>query len=309
VKQLSNNTVLLAIIACLVWSTAFAGSKIALQYMPPLQLAGIRFFISGLILIPFHRKFSNYLSVIDKNIGFLLWVAFLQIFLMYGLFYTGLNLVSGALGAIVIGAEPLFAAIVAHFFVSDDKMSRKLTGGLFLGIAGIAIINYGRQVTGIAEPKELLGVFLLILNNLVGGAYNVIVMKNKREIPPMVMSSASLGFGGLSLFLFSLPIEGFEIKTYPVEFWGALAWLCIVSTVASSIWFVLLKQPGIKISNLNTWKFLIPVSGAVLSWWLLPDEYPDVYSLIGMVVIGSSILIINYEFLLQRINNSNRKSS
>jgi len=246
-------------------------------------------------------KFRSFFSIIKKNIGFILWVAFLQTFLMYSFFYLGLNLVPCAIGAMIIGSGPLFAVLVAHFFIHDDKMNWKLTTGLFLGIAGIVIINYGRHVTGIAGPFELLGVFLLILNNLAGGAYNVVIYKSKRVIPAMVLSSASLGIGGLGLFLFSLPIEGFQIKAYPFEFWGAFTWLCMLSAVAFSIWFALLKRPGVKVSSLNTWKFFIPVFGAILSWWLIPNEYPDIYSIVGMAVIASSILVINHEAILRKL--------
>jgi drug/metabolite transporter (DMT)-like permease len=310
-KQLFKSTAFLAIICCLLWSTAFAGSKIALKYMPPLQLAGIRFFVSGLILFIVFGKYRLYFTILNKHTLFILWVAFLQTFLMYSFFYTGLNLVPGAVGAMVIGSGPLFAALVAHFFVPDDRITWKLGFGMMLGIAGIVIINYGRQVTGIAGPMELLGVFILILNNLVGGAYNVVVMKSKHEIHPVMLSSMSLAIGGLALFLVSIPVEGIEFKPLPAEFWAAFAWLSMLSAVSFSIWFSLLKRPGIKISNLNTWKFLIPVAGAFLSWWLLPDEYPDVYSIIGMLVIGSSLLVINFQlpgsrFFKEKINSVNK---
>lgn len=284
----------MAIVTSILLSTAFVGSKIALNYLPPLQLAGLRFFISGLILFIFCGNFKHYFTLLKKYSIFVLWVAFLQTFLVYGFLYIGLNMVPGSLGAIIIGSSPLFAALVAHLFVSDDKMTWKLSIGMFLGVTGIVIINYGRHVTGMAGSKELLGVFFLILTNLAGGAYNVVVMKSKREISPVMLSSMSLGIGGLALFFVSLPFNGLKFKLFPAEFWAALAWLSILSAVAFAIWFALLKRPGIKISNLNTWKFLIPVVGAILSWWLLPNESPDMYSIIGMVVICSSIVVINF---------------
>ncbi|RLD64942.1 MAG: EamA/RhaT family transporter, partial [Bacteroidetes bacterium] len=46
------NTAVLAIISCLLWSTAFAGVKIGLEYATPLQFAGTRFFIAGLLVFP-----------------------------------------------------------------------------------------------------------------------------------------------------------------------------------------------------------------------------------------------------------------
>ena len=275
-----------------------------MKYLPPLQLAGVRFFISGLLLIPVYGNLKKYLRIFREHAGFMIWVAFLQTFLMYSFFYTGLNMVPGSLGAMVIGSGPLFVALVAHFFIPDDKMTWKLTGGMFLAIVGIVIINFGRHVTGIAGPKEILGVFILILNNIVGGIYNVVVMKSKRDIPPVVLSSVSLGVGGIALFLFSLPVEGFKIESFPPEFYAALAWLSMLSAVAFSIWFTLLKRPGVKLSGLNTWKFLIPVVGAALSWLLIPGESPDIYAITGMLVVGISLLVLNHEAIFKNVLKS-----
>jgi drug/metabolite transporter (DMT)-like permease len=66
-----------------------------------------------------------------------------------------------------------------------------------------------------------------------------------------------------------------------------------MSAVAFSIWFILLRRPGVKVSELNVWKFLIPVFGAVLSWVILADEHPEVTALTGMLLIGLSLIVLN----------------
>ena len=40
-----------------------------------------------------------------------------------------------------------------------------------------------------------------------------------------------------------------------------------------------------KVSELNMWKFVVPVAGVVLSWLLVPGEYPDLYSILGIFII------------------------
>lgn len=296
-----RNTAIMAIVACLLWSTAFAGVKIGLKYMTPLQFAGIRFTISGILILLFYGKIRTFWEILIKNFRFIMWVAFLQTVLMYSLFYTGINMVPGSLGAMVIGSGPLFAAIVAHFAMSNDKMNVKTTMGIFLGIAGIVIINYGRQTTGIAGTKEILGVIILIANNLVSGWYNVVVMKSKTKVPALVLSAASLGIGGLILILISIPIEGVHLQAFKPEFYVALGWLSFLSAAAFAIWFALLKRPEVKVSHLNTWKFIIPVFGALLSWMLLPDEYPDVYAITGMIVVAAAMLVMNHEAIIARL--------
>jgi drug/metabolite transporter (DMT)-like permease len=100
--------------------------------------------------------------------------------------------------------------------------------------------------------------------------------------------------GGVMLFLFSIPVEGLHFSPKPFEYYAALGWLSFLSAAAFSIWFTLLKRPGVKVSDLNMWKFIIPVFGAIFAWILLPDEHPDVLSIAGMVITGSSLFLLNY---------------
>lgn len=288
----------MAITACFLWSTPFVGIKIGLQYMSPLQFAGIRFFLAGVLIMLFFGKYKTYLRCVRKHFRYVLGIGLLQTTFMYSLFYTGLNMVPGAVGAMVIGSGPLFAAIVAHFAMHNDKMNVRTTTGIMLGLAGIVIINLGRQATGLGNTLEIVGVLLLIFNNMVSGIANVIVVKNKREIPMLVLSSAQLGIGGFLLFLISIPIEGFQLnRAFPTEFWISLSWLSFLSAAAFALWFTLLKRPGMKISYLNTWKFIIPVLGAVFSWLILPDESPDSYAIVGMVFVAAAMLVMNHEAL------------
>ena len=297
-KSIFRDTAFMAIIACLLWSTAFTGVKIGLNYMSPLLFAGIRFSFSGILVFLYYGKPKAYFRAIKMHFRFVLLVAFLQTVLMYGLFYTGMTMVPASMGAMVNGSSPLFAAIVAHLFIKDDKLSWRSTGSILLGVVGIVIINWGRQTKDSADSLELLGVLLLIGNNLVSGLYNVVVKQTKRDISMLTLSSASMLIGGILLILISIPFETMPTNWhFPAEFWLALAWLSFLSAAAFALWFTLLKRPGVKISYLNSWKFIIPVFGAILSWLILPNEAPDVYAITGVVVIGASLLWMNNEAL------------
>ncbi|MBE0653659.1 MAG: hypothetical protein IH594_07660, partial [Bacteroidales bacterium] len=94
-------------------------------------------------------------------------------------------------------------------------------------------------------------------------------------------------------FLFSIPIEGFVFELKPAIYYGALAWLSFLSAAAISIWYGLLKRPGVKVSDLNFWKFLIPVTGAMLAWLVIPGEQPSLIAIAGMSVTALSLVLLN----------------
>jgi drug/metabolite transporter (DMT)-like permease len=230
-----------------------------------------------------------------SNPGVILKVAFFQTFLLYTLFYSGMSRVPGALGAIIHGSGPLFAALVAHFMLSDDRLSFKKLVIISLGILGVVLVGIGRGSLLSDSPAVYIGITLLLLSNLDSGFSNVLISRDARNIPPIVMSSASMLAGGLMLLAVSVPLEGFSIKIFPAGYWFALVWLSFLSAAALTIWFTLLQRPGVKVSNLNIWKFVIPVFGAILSWILLPDEKPDMLTIAGMLITAVGLILLYRE--------------
>lgn len=293
-KKILYSTTFLAIVATWLWSTAFAGVKIGLNYHTPFQFAGIRFFLSGVIILFVFGRYKQFIAEIKANTALIIKVSLVQIFIQYALFYSGLDLVPGSLGAMIIGSSPMFVALVAHFMLQDDKMTPLKTLSILIGVAGIAVITLGRTSAEVKGRFEVIGIALLLVNNLVAGYANVLVSKSPRSISPFVLSSSTLMIGGLLLFLVSLPLEGIATGPFPAEYFIALGWLSFLSAAAISIWFVLLRRPGVRVSLLNVWKFLIPVSGAILSWILIEEESPDMTSVAGMVIIAISLLALNF---------------
>ncbi len=293
VKNILTSTIFLAIVAALLWSTAFAGIKIGLQYQSPLQFGSLRFILAGLMVMIAFGNHKKYLVEVRREWRFILLIGILQVVVQYGIFYTAMDLVPGAVGAMIVGSSPLFVALIAHFTHPDDKLTYARSMSFLAGVAGIAVITVGRRGIELKSSLEWLGILLLILNNLASGYSNVLVSRNPRPLSPYVLTSASMLGGGILLYLISLPFEGFQAGPFPVAWSAALFWLAFVSAAAFSIWYSLLKRPGVKVSELNVWKFLIPVSGAGLSWLLVKGEHPDWMTVTGMVVIAGSLLLMN----------------
>ena len=67
--------------------------------------------------------------------------------------------------------------------------------------------------------------------------------------------------------------------------------LVFISVFAFSFWFMALRTEGTKVSDINMCRLINPVLGAVLSWIMLPGEYPDFSTVAGMAVIVSSLVI------------------
>jgi drug/metabolite transporter (DMT)-like permease len=285
-----GNTIFWAVIACLLWSTAYASIKVGLQYDTPFHFAGLRFMIAGLLILPFTVRPAAFIKMVREHWRIVVWVTILQTILNYALFYQGMSLVPGALGAVIVGSQPLVTAVVASLMHKDDKLTRKKLITIVFGISGVILISAGRQAFEFGTAIEMLGVFMILIANIATATSNVLVSIKSNGMNPLVLSSVSLFTGGLTIFLFSIPLEGSK-GPFPAEYWLILLWLSFMAAFAFSLWYKLLQRPGVKVSELNLWKFIIPVVGAILSWLLVPGEKPEWLTITGMVIITVSLIL------------------
>ncbi|MBN2161843.1 MAG: EamA family transporter [Pontiellaceae bacterium] len=290
-SSLKNN--LLAALACLLWSTAFVTAKHAMEYQEPLTLAGLRFILAGLIQIPFCKHWLAPWQLMRREFVTVLLVSLFHTVYLYATFFIGLSWLRGAEGAITIGAGPLCAALVAHFMMHDDRLQRRTLISIAFGMSGILLISIASKPWSPVGLKELFGMLLLLSGSVVSAIGNVVVAKRKGGLPPIALNSAQMLIGGTVLMLIALVVDGVPNLASPAAFYGQLFWLATISAVAFAIWFHLLGR--IKVSRLNLWKFLIPLSGALLSWWLLPEESPSISSLAGMALIVAGIVVAHSE--------------
>lgn len=288
-----KTTTFLAILAIWLWSTAFATVKIGLQYQTPLQFAGLRFTLAGIMVLIAYGRWNMFIAQVRSHWKFIFLIAFFQVIWQYSFFYLGMNLIPSALGAMLVGSSPLFIAMVAHVTMKTDRLTPLKLISILVGVAGIVLITVGRQKVELKGEYEWLGIALLLINNILSGYSNVLISKSKKEINPVVLSSASMFSGGIFLYLLSIPLEGLSTGPFPPTWYLSLGWLSFLSAAAITIWYTLLSRPGVKVSVLNTWKFLIPVLGAWLSWALIPEEKPDAGQIFAMIIIAASLVLLN----------------
>ena len=132
---------------------------------------------------------------------------------------------------------------------------------------------------------------------LVGGiifqGYSAIsVSEDKGKVNPIFLNAVQMFFGGLLIYMIGLGTEGYHsFIGKPSGFYISLGILVFISVFAFSFWFIALQSKGAKVSDINMCRLINPILGAVLSWVMLPDEYPTFSTVAGMIIIVSSLII------------------
>lgn len=308
-KKFFTSTTFLATLCCVLWASPFVLLKVGLEIMPrPIEFAGYRFLLAGVIIALFAGVgIKEYLREVRENLSTVIIVSIFHTSLLYSFFYMGQMRVDAAIGALIVGGQPLFVAIFAHFMGRNDKMNTRKALSILLGLTGLVVVAMGKiDEISIIGWTPVIGILFLIGNNVSSGISNVIISRvHTHDIKPLVFSSSQLIVGGATLLCVSYSWEGFHGLPSQWQWWASLAGLVFISAVAISLWFVLLSRENVKVSELNMWKFLIPVIGSLEAWIFMKNESPTLTSLAGLVILTSSLVMLNFPAIKKILTHKN----
>lgn len=275
--------ILLALLGVyVIWGSTYLAMRFAIEAMPPLLMAGVRYVIAGgLILLvlrwrgqawPTGRQWWN-----AGLIGVLLLVG--------GNGLVGLALergVSSGMSALVVGVTPLFALLFAGFW--GTRATGREWVGVGIGLAGLILLNFGRELS--ASP--LAGALLVMA--ALSWAFGSMWSKHL-DMPGGFMASAvEMLLGGLALLAVS-SLRGETLLALPTAkaAW-ALAYLIFVGAILGFTAYVYLLQ-NVRPALATSYAYVNPVVAVGLGVWLA-GEHVDAMELVAMAVILAGVVLV-----------------
>jgi drug/metabolite transporter (DMT)-like permease len=287
--------VVFALTAAVAWGWAYPLIKLGFEAFSitsdmtgsKMLFAGIRFALSGLIVLAFARGAHRRLTVSGMG-GWLYVLTFslMNTTLHYACFYIGLSHSAGARAAVFNSLGVFMLVLLACAFFKTDRLSMRKVVGCAVGFAGVVVLNFGGGESG---QFTLLGDGMIILNALCSAVAGLMTRGLGRHTDVFVGTGYSLAIGGVLLVIPGLLMGG----TLPqVTGTGLLILflLIAISTIGFTLYNKLLScNPVGKVAIFNS---LIPVVGAVTSCLCLHEPFYIKYVLAVLLSAGG-IYIIN----------------
>ena len=292
---------LFAFTAAFLWGWAYPFIKLGFDEFEitadmtgsKMLFAGIRFFISGVIILSIakltHRSFSFKEEARDSVLTsslFLLAFTLLNTTLHYAAFYIGLSHSQGSRAAILNSLSVFVLVLLACAFFKSDKLTLRKMVGCAIGFGGILSLNLGGEGSG---SFTFLGDGMIILNALCGAFAGLMTRGVNKRVDVFVGTGYSLGIGGALLVIPGLLLGG----TLPhVTLLGLfyLLMLIAISTIGFTLYNKLLTCNPV--GKIVIWNSLIPVVGAVTSCLCLAEEFQWKYA-VAATLTTAGIYIIN----------------
>lgn len=275
----------------LLWGGSFFFIEVSVSEVPTFSLVLSRVALAAIAL---------WLVILIKRIPVprdtSIWLAFLFMGLLnnaipFSLIVWGQAHISSGLAAILNANTPLFTALVASIFLSDERLTRARLVSLLMGLAGVALMFGKDLMSGL--HADLLAQFA-ILGAAMSYAFAGVFGRRfaRLNVHPIVAAAGQVTAS--SIWLFPL-VMYLELGAYPLNLGTSvilsLLALALLSTaLAYVLYFQLLATAGA--TNLLLVTLLVPVSAILLGSTFL-DEQLSWQQLAGMVLIGSGLLLMD----------------
>src|SRR5687767_9965504 len=146
------------------WGTTYVASRIGAQLMPGLFVAGVRQFLSGLILVSFFLA-RGYRLPAWKEMKRISLQGFFLLCIANGMLTWALEYISGGLAAIIVALVPMFIALFSIWLTKCAPITRWMIAGLIIGFAGVLTIFY--DYMGQPQHKSfIVGVIMALVSVL-----------------------------------------------------------------------------------------------------------------------------------------------
>ena len=284
-----------AIACAFLWGSAFPGIKYMYREWPESQnwdarllVAGIRFFIAGLLLVPLAGA-RGYFSRLGKSEHGPLWVvAITQTFGQYILFYAGLALSSAVLGSILISAGSFWWVLLAPVILGSIRPNRQHWIALVIGAVGIVIAVYR---PGVGSGSPFAGGLCFLFASLIGALGLIFHTRLRSSIDTRTATSFSLSAGGVMLALCGSSAWPEMHRLLEPKLFALTLYLAFVSAAAFALWNHLAREFSANL--LAGYRFLIPISGVLLSILFVPDEKPGNGIFVGGVLVVVALVTVS----------------
>ncbi len=272
-----------------LWGSNFMFIKLGVATVPPATLVAARLIIGALILVAVVRALGYRFPPPGRIWLIYAIVAVIGNSLPFMLIAWGQRAIDSALAGILMAIMPLTTLVLAHFFVTSERMTRNRVAGFVLGFVGIVVLMEPAALTGLGGSGRNILAQLAVLAGAMCFAAQSVLVRVKLAGNVMVASAAIITIAAAISLPIALAVDQpWRLTPSTASFW-AVIWIGIGPTALATLAYLkLIGSAGPTFMSLVN--YCVPVVAVFLGVALM-GEAPGVNAYAGLVLILSGIAL------------------
>jgi drug/metabolite transporter (DMT)-like permease len=279
----------------LLWGSTFLAIRIAVESVPPLFAAGLRFVLAGAALSAWARLRGGVTPTRLEWRNLFILSTFLFLIAYGGLFWAERTMPSG-IASVLVATIPVWTALLQIFVFRKESFRWSLIVGLAIGLLGVAVLAF--------DPTERLTVAACLAVLMSELSWSVGTVLSKALVVPksmLVNSGWQMLIGGLMLLAGSGLIG--EWQPAPRVSWRAglaIVYLAVAGSIIAFTAYVWLLS-RMKATTVTSYAYVNPVVALVLGHWFGNEP-------LGWRTVFGALLVLLSVVLVMRENKQNLES-
>jgi drug/metabolite transporter (DMT)-like permease len=281
-----------------VWGSTYLAIRYAIETVPPLFSAGLRFTTAGLILLGAVVAVRGW-SALRATPAQLATAAVSGVLLLLGgngLVSVAEQRVDSGLAALLVACIPLWIVVMRTGL--GDRPALATAGGVLLGFAGVALIF----VPGGEGGTDLRYAGLCVLASFLWAAGSLLITRRPVPADPLALTTVEMLAGGLVLLAVAAgrgELAGFSLGAVSGRSWLALAYLVVFGSLVAFTAYVWLLGNA-PVSVVSTYAYVNPAVAVLLGALLAGERLTGATLAGGLTVLAAVTVVVTAEGRRQR---------
>ena len=275
----------------IVWGSTYLAIRFAVDTIPPFLHAGLRFLISGLILVIWRRAAGDAMPTRIQ------WrsLAIIGTLLLLGgnsLVSVAEQTVASGIAALIIGTVPLWLVLIEGIRPGGAKPSWRAIVGLIVGFSGIYLLIGPSELTGKFQ-FDVLGTLLLVTAAFLWSLGSIYSRSAELPKSALMMTGGEMLAGSIPIFIVSIAFgewKSFHLAQVSSTSWIALAYLIAFGSMVGFVAYIWLLQNA-PISLVATYAYVNPLVAVLLGNWFAREPLTARTLAAAGIIIGSVVFI------------------
>ena len=270
--EANRNTLAYAAFAtvCIIWGTTYLAIHVALETVPVLLVAGLRWFSAGMIMSALMLASGRGLPQ-PRMWGPLALLGFLMNIVGNGFVVYAQQFVASGLTAVLIATTPFWSALVERLLPNGERFSKRSLAGLALGFSGIVVLVWPEMTHGGAGGRSfVIGVIAIqfaCIGWVIGTSY---AKRHELGDNPFRSTALQMVFSGIMLLSAATAHGDWEQLSFTPRSFAAMAYLSIAgSLVAYSAYIYAIQHLPLQLVSL--YAYINPMIAVALGTLLLNE--------------------------------------
>ena len=300
-NQRRNAVIMIAAFAAvyIIWGSTYLAIKYAIDTIPPLLMAGVRFLTAGAVLMTWARFTADYEKPKAAHWRSALIVGTLLLLFGNGGVVFAERYISSSLAALIVAMEPFWVVILSWLWLRSSRPNLKVVSGLLAGFVGVWLLISSHGPTGDGDHS---GYMLWATLALVGGTFFWAagsLFGLRAAAPKSAIQTAGmqmLAGGAVLLIVSALFGEWSQVSLAHISsasIYG-LAYLVMFGSIigfTAYSWLLRNAPPPM----VATYAYVNPIVAVLLGWLIAGETFTGQMLLGAGVIVGSVVLITSQE--------------